>query len=656
MATAACIETDTTARILGSAQALPRELLDTLLQEAETTGRFLEELLLERGQVDESLLRQYLENHYFCSSLSLPGLAVEAELLTKVTRKEATRHLALPIRPESGRIVVAFANPDDTRAREAIARALQSEVQPVVALRHELRDAIGANYARLDESLESDRPTSVEEEPAASAVATDLERVATAAEGWLSNTFGQSTAVEIVDLVLADAAQRGVTDIHVEVDAQHLRVRHRIDGLLQLAGETESSASTPVVTRLKVLSGLDIAEKRAPQDGRFSFQYLDEVIDVRSSTLPSQFGEKVVLRLLRKDCSLLDINKLEMPAPIRERMQDLIDNPLGFYLVTGPTGSGKTTSLYATMAALDRPRLNVVTLEDPIEYTLPGITQVQVNEAAGLSFYSGLCAMLRQDPNVLLVGEIRDVATAEIACRAALTGHKVFSTLHTNDACQAVTRLTDMGCSPHLIAATLKGVLAQRLLRLICQSCSQPYEANETERSLLGQAKPPTLHRGTGCEACSGIGYKGRQAVFEYYTIDNNAQRLILERAAAQALRHAATKSGMSTMVESGRQLVLQGKTTVSELQRELMAADEREQLCHSCQRVVSADYSHCPFCQVTLREHCPSCHEPVDAAWEACPHCGEEFQREWKSTTCGHCEAVIAPGLPTCPYCGGEQ
>jgi type II secretory ATPase GspE/PulE/Tfp pilus assembly ATPase PilB-like protein/RNA polymerase subunit RPABC4/transcription elongation factor Spt4 len=331
----------------------------------------------------------------------------------------------------------------------------------------------------------------------------------------------------------------------------------------------------------------------------------------------------------------------------------MLTSPLGFYLVTGPTGSGKTTTLYATLSALDRESLNIITLEDPVEYTLPGIIQVPINEEAGVSFASGLRSILRQDPDVVLVGEIRDLETVEIACRAALTGHKVLSTIHTNDACQAVTRLLDMGTAPSLITATLRGVMAQRLVRKICEGCKEPYEPNETERAVLGYPKEAEIYRGAGCEKCAGTGYSGRMAVFEYFKLEESLHRLILDRASPYAIRNAAQKNGMILMSEFAKKAVIEGKTTVSEIQRVIFSAEGKEQLCENCQRVVAIDFSVCPFCQHVLKESCQGCGAPLDPSWEACPKCGREVDREWKKIYCRRCLAPVEADWTSCRYCG---
>lgn len=476
-----------------------------------------------------------------------------------------------------------------------------------------------------------------------------------AANPWtLPPTLKDRDAPTVVDEILKAAIRHGVTDVHVEPRKSGLVIRFRLDGILHVAATHPESAKAAVISRLKILAGMNIAEHRVPQDGRASIDVGKVSTDLRVSTLPSQFGEKVVIRLLRKDASLLDLARLKMPDAVRHRYQDALETPMGFFLVTGPTGCGKTTTLYATLNAVDSRSTNVITLEDPIEYSLEQVTQVPINEEQGLTFASGLRSILRQDPDVVLVGEVRDVETVEIAFRAALTGHKVFSTLHTNDACQAVTRLLDMGSSPYLIAATLRGVLAQRLIRVICDACREPYEANQSELALLGYPTIDRLHRGAGCERCNHTGYRGRVALFEYLRVDETIHRLILERASHLAVRHAAERAGMATMGEYGKKAVLDGRTTVAELQRVLLGNETQEQLCEGCQRVVGMDYVVCPFCQHRLTEVCTKCKASLDAHWEACPSCGQTIERVQDTVYCPTCVAPVDPHADSCPYCGG--
>jgi type IV pilus assembly protein PilB len=544
-------------------------------------------------------------------------------------------------------------------ARRAVSQMLLLPVTRVVALRPEIRRIIEEAYPRLAAELGALEQSARGVQPRSAAVKAVTEAARTRGEKTevaLDVKLHAADPVKLVDQMIDAADRRHATDIHVEPGEHEVAIRYRMDGLLYLAGRLPRDVGPALTSRVKILAQMDIAEHRVPQDGRFTSRREGGVLDLRVSSLPAQFGEKLVLRLLRKQTELLDLERLKMPVAVRAMHEDMISAPTGLFLVTGPTGSGKTTTLYATLNALDRATTNVVTLENPIEYSLGGITQVQINELTGMTFGAGLAAILRQDPDVILIGEIRDAATVETACRASLTGHKVLSTLHTSDAAEAVTRLVDMGVTPYLIAATVRGVLAQRLVRVICDQCREVYPATEIEIAILGQPTLEELQRGTGCDACDHTGYKGRLAIFEYLKIGDGIHKLIMDRSSAFAIRAAAQRNGMVPMSEFAKRAVLEGATTVAEIQRVVIGDEGKEQLCEGCQRVVSTDFLVCPFCQHVLKENCPSCRKPIASNWEACPGCGQEIEREWQRLYCRHCVAPIDhPGAP-CPYCGGEN
>jgi type IV pilus assembly protein PilB len=643
-------ENDALAKVLIERELLPAPEVDRWLRKAETEQCFLEEILTRENVLTRERLLEILENHFFCPSADLQEWSYDPSLVQLIPHKLAVRHLVFPVESEGERLKVAFADPDNGPARRAISQMLIRPVTRVVALRHELHDVIRRAYPRLAEELAAaDRQ---ETTPAAKPSAVPAARPL---DPPLQSAIAAKDPVQLVDRVIDAADQQGATDIHIEPGEHDIAVRLRLDGLLRLAARLPKELGPPLASRIKVLGQMDISERRLPQDGRLTVRRADHLLDLRVSSLPSQFGEKIVLRLLRKKTDLLVLENLKMPPGVRKLHEEMIRSPTGLFLVTGPTGSGKTTTLYSTLQALDKDIINIVTLEDPIEYSLPGITQVQMIEAAGLTFRVGLEAFLRQDPDVVLVGEIRDMGTVETACRAALTGHKVFSTLHTNDAAEAVTRLLDMGCLPYLISATLRGVLAQRLVRVICTGCKEAYPANATELAVLGYPGVTELQRGRGCPDCQQTGYKGRIAVFEYLRIGDNLHRLILDRASSYSIRQAAQRNGMVPMAEFAKRAVLDGLTTVAEVQRVLLADEGREQLCQGCQRVVSNDFSVCPFCHHVLKESCPECKNPIEPTWDACPRCGHGIEREWQKLYCRQCVAPLDRRWGACPYCGGN-
>jgi general secretion pathway protein E/type IV pilus assembly protein PilB len=378
--------------------------------------------------------------------------------------------------------------------------------------------------------------------------------------------------------VLAEAIDRRATDVHFEPFETALRVRYRVDGVLQEANILPEvrQFQPAIVSRLKILSRLDIAEKRLPQDGRIKLRVGPREVDVRVSVIPMLHGEAVVLRLLDRGATLLGLEHLGMDEPDRNAVERILDLPHGIVLVTGPTGSGKTTTLYAGLSRINDVERKIITIEDPIEYHLHGINQIQVSPKGGLTFARGLRSILRHDPDVILVGEIRDQETADIAVQASLTGHLVFSTLHTNDAPGALTRLVDMGIEPYLVASSLEMVLAQRLVRLICPGCRQQYTPPDPEalRSEFGGEPPPRLYQGEGCPQCQGTGYRGRTGIFEVMPISESIESMILERASAGEIRKVAARQGMRSLREDGLRLVRSGKTTLEEVLR--ATKDER--------------------------------------------------------------------------------
>ena len=385
----------------------------------------------------------------------------------------------------------------------------------------------------------------------------------------LLETEDDAPIIKLINLVFMQALREGASDIHIEPFENRSLVRFRVDGVLKDVFEPPRALHAALASRIKVMADLDIAEKRLPQDGRISIRLGGQAIDVRVSTLPTGHGERVVLRLLAKNAEFLQLEALGMSAGVLARMDELIREPHGILLVTGPTGSGKTTTLYAALSRMDHTELNIMTVEDPIEYDLDGVGQTQVNARVDMSFARALRAILRQDPDVILIGEIRDLETAQIAVQASLTGHLVIATLHTNDAASAVTRLADMGIEPFLLGSSLIGVLAQRLVRRLCPHCKVPYAPSVQEWSALDPSPPPaTVYRAAGCEHCNQSGYRGRTGVYELLTIDESLQRLIHDNAGEYAIRKHAETHGMQLLRQDGLRWILSGETSVEELLR----------------------------------------------------------------------------------------
>ncbi len=472
-----------------------------------------------------------------------------------------------PLKQEDGHILLAMAQPEDQGLQAAMEVALKAPVVPVKAAEAEILEFIQTTYepegpmSRLVGDLEAEE--------------LDVESEETSEIGHLRDMAREAPIIQLVNLLVLRAIQLGASDIHLEPYEDTFRVRYRKDGILYEAESPPKGLQAAVLSRLKIMARLDIAERRLPQDGRFRLKVQGHHIDFRVSTLPTLMGESMVIRILDQEKVILNLHGLGFPPRELQLFDELIHKPYGMILVTGPTGSGKTTTLYAALERINSSEKKIITIEDPVEYRLAGVTQMQVKPTIGLTFARGLRHIVRQDPDVVLVGEIRDRETAEIAVHAALTGHLVFSTLHTNDASGAVTRLLEMGIEDFLLASAILGILAQRLVRLICPECRAPLpggsDAEEWRlvRNALGPEKQPEqLFTGQGCPACAHTGYQGRSGIYEFLVVDDAIRPLILQRADASTMRQEAVAQGMQTMAANGWNKVAQGLTTVEEVLR----------------------------------------------------------------------------------------
>jgi len=504
---------------------------------------------------------------------SLSSYEVDPDALRDIPRAVAERYLVLPLQISADRILVAMADATNVFAMDEIRSRTGRRVEPIEVPEEELEAAIDQYYANLAR-------TSVN----VTATARDLgESIATGDYGnsvdkAFAEMLDQAPVVRIVEQILRDAVRMRASDIHIEPRAESVSVRFRVDGQLQTITNLQSDMQRYILSRIKILAGEDIAETRVPQDGRFATEVDGRPIDLRVSTLPTFWGEKAVMRILDKSRALVSLNQLGFMPETRKAYEDLIGQAQGMILVTGPTGSGKTTTLYASLYAINDDTKNITTVEDPIEYEVAGLNQVQTHAQIDLTFASALRSILRQDPDVVLVGEIRDHETAEMAFRAALTGHLVLSTLHTNDAPGAATRLVDMGIAPYLIASTVIGILAQRLVRRLCSHCRETYEpaAEELERLQLTpeQAAKIQFNRGRGCAHCRNTGYQGRIALYELMLTNNELRDGISQGMNAAQLRQVALRSGMKSLKYDGLMKVHQGITSAAEVAKVMFAGD----------------------------------------------------------------------------------
>jgi len=553
--------------ILKDAGLIQAAEAEEIERETIETGHPVEETAITMGFLTEEGLYQAIADSIGAERYDLNEFTPPAETLALIPGGLARLHGALPIGATENTIFVALIDPLDGQAVEDLRFALGREIQPCVGQTVErIRTLINSHYGTEDTSME---------DILAQLGETNLEL----AEGGGEEVFNAAAAaaeanatpiIRYVDLILDKAIQARASDIHFEPFETEFKVRYRVDGSLYEMDPPPRHLALPVISRVKVMSNLNIAERRLPQDGRIQRVIGGKQVDLRVSTLPTQFGESVVLRVLDRSSVNLDLNTLGMPKYIYDHILETIEKPNGIFIVTGPTGSGKTTTLYACLRVINTIDVKILTAEDPVEYEIEGIIQVPIHDSIGLSFGRVLRAFLRQDPDRILVGETRDMETAQIAIQASLTGHLVFTTLHTNDSTGAVTRLVDMGVEPFLISASLECVLAQRLIRKICTRCREAYEPSEAILQQLGLSPydigDKNFYYGKGCEACNHTGYKGRKGIYELLKISDPIRELINQRAPGVVLRQKAVELGMTTLREDGLRSIYDGETTIEEV------------------------------------------------------------------------------------------
>jgi type IV pilus assembly protein PilB len=613
------------ARLISSAQ------LEEALSVSAHAGRRLGQVLVDQGRITEQDLARGLSEQLGFPFADLGRMNLNPRLSAALHEGLAKRHHVIPLQLEGKTLTIATADPLNFEAINDLSFSSGYVLRTQIATPAGIKKALGMLYAKR-------QPAQVEGDAAEGAEVSDrafLEALAAieTPTGGVSlpadETAQPSPIVRLSTLLVTNAVRFGASDIHLEPGPSQTTVRLRIDGLLRKTIHLPKAMHAPLVSRFKVLSNLDIAERRLPQDGAFRVKIEQRDIDLRVSTMPTLHGEKLVLRIQDPMASNIRLESLGLGEKDLATIEGFTERRKGIILVTGPTGSGKTTTLYALIHAIRSVSLNILTVEDPVESKIESITQTQINPDAGLSFARALRSILRQDPDVILIGEIRDLETAEIAMRAAMTGHLVLSTLHTNDALSAITRLVDLGVPRYLVASMVEGVIAQRLVRMICKNCKK--EQTPSPAALLALKIPANIiadvafYAGSGCAQCGGTGYAGRIAIMEILDPTALIREMIAAEATEQDLRMTALASRMTSLGEDGLNKAKAGITTVEELLRVVEVSNKIESLCPKCARIVQYDFLACPYCETALSRICQGCRRPSQLDWKLCPYCGRK-------------------------------
>ncbi len=611
---------------LFEAGLVTEQQLKEALRRQRQTKEPLGHILARNGMVSEMDVCRVLNEQLGLPIMDLQSLAIDEQVIALVREDLAKKYTAIPVDLENRNTVrVAMADPLNASALEDIRFQSGYFVRPVLAPPSEIVDAISKYYhidASVVEILENIIKTDLVRE-VREITAGDVEENV----DELLKVSAGPPIVRLANWLITRAVEMRASDIHIEPQEKGVGVRVRVDGLLQDLERLPKWTQGALISRVKILASLDIAEKRLPQDGGFRVEIDGRRIELRISTLPVAYGEKVVIRILDRERNAHRLDTLGLNETCLETLRLHGQRPQGIIIVTGPTGSGKTTLLYGLLQHIHTVTKNIITVEDPIEYQIAGINQVQVDERSKKTFTSVLRAMLRQDPDIMMLGEIRDLETAQIAFRASITGHLILTTVHTNDATSAVTRLVDLGLQPYMVASSLISVVSMRLVRMLCPRCRDRYVPSGEELRLLGMAPGTagdlTLYRPVGCDYCGESGYRGRTGVFEILELDDSLRRLIASSAPESVIRHAAIEAGMVPIGEDGLAKVIAGETSLEELQRVVFCEEESGRLCPSCRATLSGEFLYCPHCGQCVSSACTRCERKLDATWFVCPYCG---------------------------------
>jgi type IV pilus assembly protein PilB len=600
--------------------------LKEALQIQKESGKRVGQILIEMKLISEEEIAFAVAMQLKIPYVDLTSYEIPEKVKETIPEEVARKFVCIPIGLNHNILDVAMADPLDLNMMKDLQFITGYKIQPVISTNVQIMNALQDHYhpeqtiSEVADEIGSEELMEFmpeKEEPEEE----EIDRV---------GDMRDSPFVKMVDLVIKNAIKKGASDVHIEAQENQVRVRNRIDGVLQDSIKLPKWTQPIIISRIKVLGGMDIAEKRLPQDGRIKVRAKNVSVDLRVSTLPTYYGEKAVIRILNKEASFLTLDDLGFSKKNLEIVKGFTKQPMGMVLISGPTGSGKTSTLYGCLKTILSDEVNIVTVEDPVEYELAGINQVQINEKVGLTFPFILRSILRQDPNVIMVGEIRDIDTAEIALQASLTGHLVLSTLHTYDAPSAVTRLLDIGMPPYLISSSVVGVVAQRLIRKICPHCKEEYTPNPELLARLGLEKKDhsfKFFRGAGCSNCGNLGFKGRTSIEEVMIIGRQIRELIQTGASTDQIREAALATGMTTLRRSGLKKIKRGITTIDEVLKAVQAKEKLHTVCPHCGKGVSLDFRDCPFCMKPLIKTCGSCGRIAQPEWVVCPFCRDDLK-----------------------------
>jgi len=640
---------------------LSEQQLLKALEEKKASQKSLMEVISDLGYVKynelKDQLKTALELNYGVNFVSLSENPVDLELLHIFPIESIINNKFLPIKRSGNIITFAMVEPDNIIAEREIKSWLRDvrelKIKKTVVLEDDFNTFVEGHFPKkpeVTETLEHDADELITS-MGIDLIESDVDNIDIAD---LTDSAQEAPIIQLANSILGVAIKRGVSDIHIEPREKDLIVRFRQDGVLSVYKSLPKKIQSALISRYKIMSELDIAERRLPQDGRIRVKMVNKFIDFRVSTLPGKFGEKVVMRILDKSNISLGLDQLITDQETLKLVREMISRPYGIIYVTGPTGSGKTTTLYSALSERNTNEVNISTAEDPIEYDLNGITQSEINRSIGLDFAKILKAFLRQDPDIMLVGETRDRETAKIAVEAALTGHLVFTTLHTNDAPSSIIRLDEMGVEPFLVSSTTIGIIAQRLLRRLCQDCKQPYIPEEEMLEYLGinMLENKTYYKGIGCSRCNNTGYKGRVGTYEVMKINDQLRDLIAKGSNSSIIKFTAQQSGMVSLLEYSLNLAREGLTTLDEVIRVTLTSEGVSSMCPGCGKPVGDEFYKCPFCQYELKKVCPRCKVVIHDEWISCAKCGLKLLGYKADTNCHVCKGEISLEMHECPWC----